>query len=195
MIEVEKKFNLSGEEISRLTQDAEYLGERVYTDTYIDTPDYFLTRNDIWLRSRDGKFELKLPMKGSEASNGRLDQFREIDTEREIMELMQLNPCGTLQETLEANGYVPFAIINTVRKKYQKGDFIIDLDGTDFGYNIGEIERMVDDPSQMEDAVQQILDFSQVHSLTIAPVRGKVIEYVRRNNPDHYNALLEAGVI
>ena len=85
--------------------------------------------------------------------------------------------------------------MTTTRRKYKDGQFVIDLDEIDFGYNIGEIELLVNDKSAMEEAVAQILDFANKKGLVIAPVRGKVIEYIKRNNINHYRALEEAGIL
>jgi len=85
MIEVEKKFILSEQEKERLIKDAEFLSERVFTDIYYDTEKFLLTSQDKWLRSREGKFELKLPLhKGRERL---ADQYDEIEDEQKIYQL------------------------------------------------------------------------------------------------------------
>ena len=60
MIEVEKKFQLSGEQQERLLEGATFLKEKIQTDTYFDTLDYKYSRNHTWLRERDGSYELKI---------------------------------------------------------------------------------------------------------------------------------------
>ena len=84
------------------------------------------------------------------------------------------------------------------RKKYKRGPFIIDLDIVDFQdfiYNIGEIELLINDKSDIENAIEKIMLFAKEKNLTIAPVRGKVVEYLKRIKPDHYQALVYAGVV
>jgi len=39
------------------------------------------------------------------------------------------------------------------------------------------------------------MNFAKTQNLTIAPVRGKVIEYLKRIKPNHYQALVQAKVI
>ncbi len=196
MIEVEKKFTLSDDDKTRVIQDAEFLGEESFTDTYYDTSDFNLTANDKWLRLRGDKFELKLPMNDSKgASHKKLDQYEDLDTDEAILRALGLSPDGSLKQILEVNGYEPFSTFTTTRKKYKKGDFVIDLDEMDFGYSIGEIELMVSDQSEVPEALERILAFAQKYGLSIAPVRGKVIEYIKRNNPIHYKTLEEAGVL
>lgn len=195
-IEVEKKFILSEEDIQRIIQGAQFLGEKSFTDTYFDTADYSLTKADKWLRLRDDRFELKLPMnQGKGSSQRKLDQYEELTDDNLIRSALGIKVVGTLEDDLKANGYEPFSTFTTTRKKYKKSDFIIDLDTMDFGYSIGEIELMVNDASEMETALNRILAFAEELGLSIAPVRGKVIEYIKRNNPNHYKALDKAGVL
>jgi len=196
MIEVEKKFTLSEAEIEKLTQGAEFVGEKIFTDTYFDSPDYKLTTRDKWLRLRGDRFELKLPMnEGKGASDRKLDQYEELDSDDEIRRVLGLKQQGTLREDLEVCGYKSFASFTTTRRKFKSGEFVIDLDVMDFGYSIGEIELMVSDESEMEQALDRILAFANKQGLVIAPVRAKVIEFINRNNADHYEALKKAGVL
>lgn len=196
MIEVEKKFLLSDQDKEQLIEDAEFLNERTFTDVYYDTADFTLTSQDKWLRSREGRFELKLPL--HHGTDRLADQFDELEDDFSIKQSLGFVSEGSLSYDLTNNGYQPFATLTTTRRKYKKGDFIIDLDVIDFGsstYAIGEIEMMVPDKSEIEGAVLRIIQFAQEQGLTIAPVRGKIIEYLNRINPEHYKALVEAGVV
>ncbi|OGZ39409.1 MAG: hypothetical protein A3B04_03605 [Candidatus Portnoybacteria bacterium RIFCSPLOWO2_02_FULL_39_11] len=196
MIEVEKKFILNKQDKERLTKRAEFLNERVFADIYYDTNNFSLTSKDKWLRSREARFELKLPLhKGAERS---ADQYDELEDEQKIREALNLPLNGSFADDLTKAGYVPFCICKTTRRKYKKGLFIIDLDIVDFQdftYNIGEIELMVNEKSEIESAVEKIIDFAKMQNLTIAPVRGKVIEYLRRARPSHYQVLVQSGVV
>lgn len=196
MIEVEKKFILNDQDQERLTKDAQFLNERVFTDIYYDTENFSLTSKDKWLRSREGRFELKLPL--HDGVDRLADQYDELENEQQIQEALNLPSSGPLADILADAGYSPFCICKTTRRKYQKGQFIIDLDLVDFQdftYNIGEIELMVNDKSEIEGAIRKILDFAKEQNLTIAPVRGKVIEYIKRIKPNHYQALIQAKVV
>ena len=196
MIEVEKKFILNEQDKERLTKNAEFLNERVFTDIYYDTEFFSLTSYDKWLRSREGRFELKLPL--HEGADRLADQYDELEDEQKIREALNLPLNGSFADDLTKAGYVPFCICKTTRRKYKKGLFIIDLDIVDFQdftYNIGEIELMVNEKSEIESAVEKIIDFAKMQNLTIAPVRGKVIEYLRRARPSHYQVLVQSGVV
>lgn len=197
MIEIEKKFLLNDDDISRLTQGAEFLGEKTFTDSYFDTEDYSLTRHDKWLRNRDGRFELKLPMHEGAGQGARVDQYDELEDEDSIRAHLSL-PSGDMANVLAEQGYTAFATVTTTRRKYQKGGFGIDLDIVDLKgspYHIGEIEVMVNDKSEMDAAADEITQFATQHGLRILPVRGKVVEYIKRHRPDHYQALVAAGAI
>lgn len=192
MIEVEKKFLIDKSKISELLEGAEFLNERKFTDTYWDTSDYSLTVTDHWLRSRDGRFELKVP---TLAGGKRLvDQYEELDSDNQIAEKLGLSG-ENLEKELRKAGYDPFGKVKTLRKKYKRDGFIIDIDELDFGYNIVEVELMVKEKDEIEGAINKILSFAKSHNLEISQVRGKIVEYLKRNNPKHYQALVDAGVV
>jgi len=196
MIEVEKKFILNEQDKERLTKEAQFLNERVFTDTYYDTEIFSLTTNDKWLRSREGRFELKLPLhKGVDRL---ADQYNELEDEQKIRKALNLPSNGNLADDLAKAGYFPFCTCKTTRIKYKKEQFIINFDIVnfqDFIYNIGEIELMVNEKSEIEKAIEKIMYFAKSQNLTIAPVRGKVIEYLKRTKPNHYQALVLAKVV
>lgn len=196
MIEVEKKFILSESEKNRLIDGAEFLNEKTFTDVYYDTKDFVLTSKDKWLRSREGRFELKLPLHSG--LERKADQYDELEDESEIKESLNFETQEKLSDFLADHGYSPFCVCKTSRKKYKKGAFTIDLDFVDFQdftYNIGEIELMVEERSEIESATAKIIAFANENNLKIKPVRGKVVEYLKKIKPDHYQALVKAGVV
>ena len=98
MIEVEKKFILNKQDKERLTKRAEFLNERVFADIYYDTNNFSLTSKDKWLRSREARFELKLPLhKGAERS---ADQYDELEDEQKIREALNLPLNGSFADDL-----------------------------------------------------------------------------------------------
>jgi adenylate cyclase class IV len=196
MIEVEKKFILNEQDEERLTNDAQFLNKRVFTDIYYDTENHYLTSKDRWLRSREGRFELKLPL--HEGADRLADQYDELENEQEIREALDMPSNRNLADDLAKAGYLPFCTCKTSRRKYKKGPFSIDLDIVDFQnftYSIGEIELMVNEKSEIEGAINKIIAFAKEKDLTIAPVRGKVIEYLQRAKQNHYQTLVRAGVV
>ncbi len=193
MIEVEKKFELDEDSQAKLLAGTSFVSEKTFTDTYFDTKDFSLTTKDIWLRDRGGRFELKIPL--NDAWDKRVsDQYRELETNAEIAEFLGFPRDTAIEEILRVSGYMPFASITTTRRKYQKDKFIIDIDVLDFGYQIAEIELMVERESDIPMAVGEIIAFASLYGLRLGYVRGKVIEYIRRNNLEHLRALVAAGV-
>ena len=184
MIEVEKNFDLKAGDKERLIQDAKLISKKSFADIYYDTDDFRLTTKDYWLRQREGKWELKVPF-GEAIQKKATDQYYELEDESEI------------RKTIGANWDLirPFAKIITTRESYQKGEFHLDFDEMDFGFKTFEAEIMVADEKDVPEAEGKIMAFASEHGIASAPGAGKVIVYIKRNNPVHYQALLKAGVV
>jgi len=195
MIEVERKFKPTLENKQQLIKGAEFIGEKVMKDVYYDTKNWSLSTKDFWLRLRNNKWELKMPLHGLGINKRKMDQYNELENENEIRNILKIPLNKTLLEDLETNNYYCIASITTIRRKFKKDDFTIDLDSMDFGYEVGEVELMVQNESEMNMAMKRILNFIHEYGLEIVPVRGKVLEYINRNNPKHYHALEKSGVI
>lgn len=195
MIEVEKGFNLTEEQERALIDGAEFLGEKKFTDVYYDDTQYSLTLSDHWLRKRDGRFELKVSM--NKPLEERIsDQYEELESDEAILQYFKAEAGKTMASFLEEKNYKPFCtVVTTTRRKYRKEGFNIDLDAMDFGYACAEIELMIEDASSMEEATQSIIQFAAKHGITEGNKWGKVIEYVKRNNPAHFQAFIDAGII
>ena len=191
MIEVEKKFILENKDLKRLISEAEFISTNEFTDVYYDDQDYSLTKNDIWLRSRSDRFELKFPVL-SEAAHSFINLYDEIYNEPEMCTKLKIEFRKSLEHSLKSSGYNPFCSIITTRTKYKKDNFIIDIDRVDFGYQLAEIELQVSSEKEVEEASNKIINFAKSYGLKIKPIRGKVIEYIRRNNPNHFEALKSA---
>lgn len=195
MIEVEKKFILTEKEEKSLTAGAEFLGEKTFIDIYYDDENYSLTGKDIWLRKRSGRFELKIPL-NLNIKERISDQYREIENDEDILKYFNTNINGSLETFLIDNKYFAFCEIKTTRRKYKKDGFNIDLDLMDFGYKLAEIEYMISNESEMEQATKSILEFAKSYNInTKAIVKGKVVEYLRLNNPKHFQKLIDLEVV
>jgi adenylate cyclase class IV len=192
MIEVEKKFILTPEQEKSLTDSAEFLGEKKFTDVYFDDVNFSLTLKDFWLRERSGKYELKISR--NEESGNRVST--ELETDQEILQYLNADANETISAFLARKEYRPFCSITTTRKKYSKGKFHIDLDLVDFGYPVAEIELMTDNEKNVQEATQNIIDFAKQQGIdTTAVVLGKVAKYLQMKNPAHLQALIDAGII
>src|ERR1035437_5673913 len=125
MFEVEQKFILSKKDIERITKDADFLGEKTFTDVYYDTAEFALTKNDMWLRKRGDEFELKIPMR--EVKDSLTQQYQEISGEEKIREVFAIAVESDFESDIRAFSYAPFCSFTTTRRKFKKGEFIIDL--------------------------------------------------------------------
>lgn len=195
MIEVEKNFDLKTGDRERLIKGAKFLRKLVFQDIYYDNKSYDLTRKDYWFRKRDDKWELKVPLSKESIDNRLTDQYRELESEKEIAKELGLEESPGFSQSVVLAGYEPFAKIVTKRESYQKDNFHLDFDEMDFGFVTFEAELMVESTKDASRAEKRILNFAAEHGITEAKGRGKVIEYLARFSPLHYKALVKAGVI
>ena len=196
MIEIEKKFILNEREKEQILKNAQFLGDKIFTDIYYDTKDYSLTLKDYWLRFRDGRAELKVPVK--KENNTFINQYEEITDEDKIRQKINIPKVKDLISDLNVNNYNPFCKCKTTRTKYKKDIFSIDLDFVDFNdfsYNIAEVEIMIEKETTIDDAVEKINIFAKENNLKLESVKGKVIEYINRKIPHLYNKLLNKGIV
>jgi len=194
MIEVEKKFKLTPQQEVRLLEGTTFLKTITNEDIYFDTKDWSLTKQDHWLRKRSGRFELKRRVHELGHKLGGT-AYDEIEEEVGIRTFLKLPVVNSLEVDLANAGYNPFAKIVKERRSYEKEGFHLDLDVCDFGYELAEIELMLTDENKRADALKRIEDFAGRMGLDQTPVRGKIIEYLYRFSPDHYKALVDAGVL
>lgn len=194
MIEVEKKYRLTPAQEKRLLEGSTFLRDKTNEDAYFDTAEFSLTRQDHWLRTRSSRWELKRRVHELGHKLGGT-AYDEIEDEPGIRAFLQLPEKGSLADDLAQAGYKPFAHIVKERRSYEKEGFHIDLDICDFGYELAEIELMLEHEDGRQDALKRIEEFAVRMGLDQTPVRGKIIEYLHRFARPHYDALVEAGVI
>ncbi len=183
-IEVERKFCLNeGSEEKLLALGGKLVKESQFTDVYYDTDDYTLTLSDHWLRRRDHTWQLKCPpppapvgAEGDDTVEGnaprneqKSTQYMEHETEGAILKALtsvlgedsSTTGCSNLQQLLQVAGLNEFAQYTTHRKTYALDGFTIDLDLTDFGFRVGEIEVLVVDESHISEALHQIDELAE----------------------------------
>jgi len=190
MIEIEKKFIPQEGDIERITENAEFIGETVNDDTYYDK-DFFLAKKDIYVRRRNDTFEMKIGIR-RRGFEGIISTYKEIDDENEIRKELGISNRGTMEEDLETSSYKPYGSWKTTRNKYRKEDFTIDIDSVDYGYEVIEIELLVDDESKMDEATGRILEFAKKLSLTKSAKTGKVSGFLKQNYPEEYKEIRKA---
>ena len=194
MKEIEKNFDLRPGDKERIIQGAGLLRRLTFTDVYYDTPDFSLTGNDYWLRTRDGKWELKAPLNKKFGSERRSDQYEELETEEEIGNRLEIAPFTNLKSKFTELGYKPFATITTKRESYEKEGFHLDFDEMDFGFTTFEVELMVKNQNEITEAEKRILDFAEKNGIFTTAGEGKVFAYLRQNNKKHYDFLINKRI-
>ncbi len=194
MIEIEKNFSLKPGDKERLIRGAELVSSKTFTDVYYDDDKYSLTSRDFWLRKRGDRFELKVPLN---TAGGRetTDRYKELETDAEIAAELGLAPDRDLAAEFGRAGYKPCATLTTKREHYRKGDFNLDFDEvSEMDYATFEAELMVNGPEEAARGEERVMEFAREYGLGAAS-HGKVIEYIRRNNPEQYAALGRSGVL
>ena len=190
MFKFEKKFLLTNVQREKLLEGAEFLGEEIFTERYFDNAQFSLGLQDMWLWQRGENFHLKIPM--HEQINGVNRQYHEIEGEFAIREIFAVPVTGNFIGDLAVNGHVPFCNFTTMRKKYKKENFIINVDNVDYGewqYQLAEIELSGNDKKEIENINEKIDIFTKDLGLEIMHANGNPIEYLKRKNPQHYLAL------
>lgn len=170
MIEVEKKFIPTQENLKILLRDAEFLGEVINHDIYYDYLDYRFLKGNIALRKRNGNFELKLKQSGG--VHIEFDDIKEIENYFNVIDLEKF-----IKEELKI--VMDFKVN---RKKYKKEDFNIDIDETDFGYQVGEIELMVEKEEDVKNAEEKIQEFALKNNLELGQGLSKKKAYLKKFN-------------
>jgi len=180
MIEVEKKFQPTGEQLRALLEGAEFLGEVVNHDIYYDFEDFRLFDKKIRLRNRNGNFELKIG-KGKTDSDDIGIVREEIKDKEEIKKFLNINT--SIQEFVNKNMIVLSDYVNN-RKKYKKGLFNIDLDNMDFGYKLCEVEIMAEDEAGILNAQKLLSEFIGEYDIEIKKIPPKGEMYMRIKNSE-----------
>ncbi len=187
MIEVEKKFQPTEEQTRKLTEGALLISKKNVIDIYYDTAKFDFAKKSMWLRNRDGIWELKAY--SSYGGTGKSEVADEILDEIEIIKKLGYST-NFISVNQLAEKLIILGKINTERKKYSREGFVIDFDITDFGLNKTDIELLVDDESKIEEANQKIISFAKQFDLIEVDIPTKPAEYLRRMRPESYNEIL-----
>ena len=164
-LEIERKFWYDFDIEKRLAKiGANKIEQKHIRDKYYDSSiNYFLLLNEYYLRSRaknnsKTNWELKYP--SNLVKN--IENYYEVeeptqigglvyDLSRKYADFNQINKssCMTINELLTSFDLKCFADINTTRKSYVVNNVRIDLDETDFGYKLGELEFMLPEKASL----------------------------------------------
>jgi adenylate cyclase class IV len=176
MIEVEKKLKPPFETICRIKNDATFIVFQTINDVLYDYQDLTLIKNNMRLRRRNGKFELKVSKDKIDAmKNYSLDINDEIDDEAKICEILNI-------KSIEDENFVEVVNLVTKREKYKLGSLNIDFDfvtspNDDFTYQLMEVEIMVENESDIPAASEEINAFMAKYNILDEIAVPKIIQY------------------
>ena len=124
-IELEKKFNLTKEDYKIIRDNCEFIEEINLKDYYLDK-NMILTKNNYFLRLRNGQYELKISRFNSET---KMVSSEEYETEEEINKCLE-----KYNMTIDDANWSIF--VDTIREKY-KYNFnwnLINIDVEEYQY-------------------------------------------------------------
>ena len=124
-IELEKKFNLTKEDYKIIRDNCEFIEEINLKDYYLDK-NMILTKNNYFLRLRNGQYELKISKFNSET---KMVSSEEYETEEEINKCLE-----KYNMTIDDANWSIF--VDTTREKY-KYNFnwnLINIDVEEYQY-------------------------------------------------------------
>ncbi|XP_077503113.1 thiamine-triphosphatase-like [Amblyomma americanum] len=207
--EVERKFKVPPDIEQRLLSlGAELVSQKAFVDTYYDTEDCSLCLRDHWLRLRSEKnaWELKYRRK-EDASCGAATAYREEQGDVRILETLRallpeagLEKGATQVRDLVANETLrELAVIKTVRRTFKMPtNAVVDIDETDWGLSVGEIEIVLHEADAealagaVQNATAEIAQLAaQLGVQDGPPPEGKVESYLRLQRPALYRRLVE----
>ncbi|XP_072169634.1 thiamine-triphosphatase-like [Diadema setosum] len=166
MVEIERKFLVVGDTSAKIVNaGGTFSGEVTLSDSYFDDENYSLTKRDYWLRCRNSKWELKMPPKNRQDDSD-CTQYQEVTTETDIVAQLSailstenadvvngneqctkdISESQLVETFVKRRGLEPFAVFTSNRKNYSfQGGISVTVDEADFGFQVGEIEMMVEE--------------------------------------------------
>ncbi len=200
--EIEIKLSVGRMYLERLVFGFKSSGQEVIRDEYYDSSSFWLTKKDVWLRKRTNSDGAKFEMKVGSASNKKSSDVTDYEEVRDlgrIAEFLGIPVSRLSDDGLRENGYLPFCSCITSRSKWKNGIFTIDIDDAsfvgypNFSFPVVEIEVESDDPKAAGKLVKDLL-FERGVTFKLLQF-GKICEFLKLHKPNHFQALLEVGVI
>lgn len=192
-IEVEKKFLVPSSTKKRLHTSFPSSTSEKIEDCYFGEE---LALNDMWLRKRNGEWELKTPLPSREKTISGPTVYREYAGQCVWSQLKRTDE--------KEKGLAPFAKLQTERTQMrleynsQPVTIVIDSCSSDdgFSYTIGEVEVMVDSESDVKDAEALLNTVIERYELQSGNhVRGKLQMYLQEKKTVLYRKLNARGLM
>lgn len=196
--------------------------EIVMVDWYFDTMEPILTPRDLWLRHRETKGKSVWQLKKGGKHTGGTTVYQEIEGVEAVKVAIESIPSTTGPDSLAkpeklsfplfdghkvpelpiACPLVPFARIHTTRSSWLFGSsnkkMSVDLDRTEHGYTVGEVETVVEDDSKIDEGTEEVKAFLRQllpGNVPDTPAVGKLENYLMTHRPEHYEACIRGGSI
>lgn len=187
MIEIERKLHPSSEIVEKIKNDATFLVSQMMNDIVYDYEDLSLIQNDIWLRKRNGKFDLKVS-KDNDIKNRKFDIYDEIEEESKMCEFLKI-------KSIESANFIEIAHLVTRREKYKLEEFNIDFDWVtsahdDFIYHIMEVELILKNESEIVLSTEKIKEFMCKYGIEDKPAIAKITQYFYEKKRHIYDVLM-----
>ncbi len=201
MIEVQKKYVLTGGSQAQIAAAGMLESEKMTPDTYYDKNDATFGLKEISLHQRLSGFQLSVVLYEKDEEGNRTSHSKDITDESEMREILGLPAVAEDEERdfeadLAAAEIVPQAHYITTRRKYKIHELEIEMDVTSFGYSIAKISNNVHSDEEVEAAMQEIEEFAMEHQLELLPQGGsKLAECLYRTNTPYYRLLVEGGIL
>lgn len=227
MLEVERKFVLSDmESTASIESKLVDLGmakkeETFMVDWYFDLQVPTLTPLDNWLRYREVSGNgASWQLKKGQRHEGGVTVYEEVEGDEAVQQALSAIHWQTETSSITpiaeyegrqvpelpdpTCGLLPFCRIETRRAswRYLNGDsssIAVDLDVTNFGYMVGEVEIVVETKEEVQEARQKIEEFLRLHvpapAANAETAVGKLEHYLMAHRPEFYQACVESGSI
>ena len=181
----------------------------------------------------EGKWQLKIRRRSSEGNDSAAVAYEEIEGEAALgrvteilasadsvgVDVEEKGGAAIADAPVAPNDLVPFAQFETARSSWvmaektaatTSSDYLglsVDIDATDFGYGVGEVEALLNKGDDMADVRKRIgrlvAEICAASDQTEQPVPsdsgklptvGKLETYLMEKRPEHYDAIINAGI-
>lgn len=190
MLEIEQQFPISTNQLATVQTLFPLSSKKTLDEVYFDWADFALLKNDTWLRKRNNTFELKY--RKPENRGQQLEIYEELSGDEKIADFLAIPNNQKLRAWIETH-LRPVMSIKTTRHTFSQAPFTIDVDLTDFDYNVCEIEYVGEKTPQ--EAQAEILKLAHKIGLEDKLVRNKAKACVEKNYPELAQELILSGVL
>ncbi len=185
------KFLITEETLFQIEKLATFKGSKTSNDIYYDFLNYRLTTNDMWLRERNNTFKLKRAIRRYDQT---VSHYLNIIDETEILKTIGLEKEKNIFNSIKEKKLIPYANFQTIIRIYTLQNFTLVLD---LAYFKEVIYRSLDIiPNNKKNTKKELLTLAKDLNInTNIKPQPKLIYYILKKNPSHYQILLKANIV